>query len=287
MISLEKVWPEWKIEKQIGRGTFGIVYQAVRQHSSLTNRAAIKVISIPQDPYELETLRFDGLDMCDSRTYIESIVNDYVNEIRLLESFKGIQNIVSIEDYKVIEKIDDIGWDIYIRMELLKPLNAYVCDKKMTEKEVIQLGCDICTALEICGQRNIIHRDIKPENIFVNDFGSFKLGDFGTARTMESMICDLSQKGTYSYMAPEVMNGGDYDARVDIYSLGLVLYRLMNSFLALMNGGLPWNEDNKGNRCRLPVRHLVPWQMSYFRPVHSIGRTDFPVLPSCDRHCLQ
>jgi serine/threonine protein kinase len=87
-----------------------------------------------------------------------------------MESLKGIQNIVSVEDYKVIEKTDTIGWDIYIRMELLVPFNTYICDKVLTEEEVIKLGCDICTALEICGQRNIIHRDIKPENIFINDF---------------------------------------------------------------------------------------------------------------------
>lgn len=226
--NLEHVWPEWTIEKQIGRGTYGAVYQAVRRSNDLTSRAAIKVISIPQDPYELESLRADGLDLHASRTYLKRIVDDFVNEIRLMESFKGIQNIVSIEDYKVLERTDAIGWDIYIRMELLTPFSAYVCDRKLSEEDVIQLGCDICTALEICSRRDIIHRDIKPENIFVNDFGSFKLGDFGTARKMESLMGGLSQKGTYNYMAPEVINGSDYDARVDVYSLGLVLYRLMN-----------------------------------------------------------
>lgn len=226
---LQHVWPEWTIEKQIGRGTFGTVWQAVRQSGDLTSRAAIKLISIPQDPYELEALRSDGLDLQASRTYLKRIVEDFVNEIRLMESFKGTQNIVSIEDYKVIERTDVLGWDIYIRMELLTPFSTYLCDRKMTQEDVIQLGCDICTALELCGRRNIIHRDIKPENIFVNSFGSFKLGDFGTARNMESLTGGLSQKGTFNYMAPEVVSGCDYDARVDVYSLGLVLYRLLNN----------------------------------------------------------
>lgn len=222
------VWPEWKIEKQIGRGTFGTVWQAVRKSETITSRAAIKRISIPQDPYELEALRSDGLDLQASRTYLKRIVDDFVNEIRLMESFKGIQNIVSIEDYKVIEHNGVLGWDIYIRMELLTPFSTYLCDKTLTEAEVIDLGIDICTALEYCARRNIIHRDIKPENIFVNSFGSFKLGDFGTARQMESLTGGLSQKGTFNYMAPEVISGHSYDARVDVYSLGLVLYRLLN-----------------------------------------------------------
>lgn len=226
--TLEHVWPEWQIEKQIGRGTYGTVWQAVRHSGELTSRAAVKVISIPQDPYELEALRSDGLDLQSSHTYLKRIVDDFVSEIRLMETFKGIQNIVSIEDYKVIEKTDVLGWDIFIRMELLTPFSTYLCDRKLTEQDVIRLGCDICTALEICAQRSIIHRDIKPENIFVNSFGSFKLGDFGTARNMESLTGGLSQKGTFNYMAPEVIGGNPYDARVDVYSLGLVLYRLLN-----------------------------------------------------------
>lgn len=228
MVSLENVWPEWRIEKQIGKGSFGGVYQAIRQDKCLTSRAAIKIISIPRDSYELESLRSEGLDLSASRTYIKSLVDDFVNEIRIMESLNGNQNIVSILDYKVVERKEEIGWDIYIRMELLMPLNAYICDKRLTEREVIRLGCDICTALEACEKRNIIHRDIKPENIFVNDFGFFKLGDFGTACTMENLTGYLSQKGSYNYMAPEVISGKEYDRRVDIYSLGLVLYRFMN-----------------------------------------------------------
>ena len=85
-------------------------------------------------------------------------------------------------------------------------------------------------------KRNIIHRDIKPENIFVNDFGDFKLGDFGIARKMENVTGGLSQKGTFNYMAPEVAGNGRYDSRADIYSLGIVLYRLLNQEPAAFPG---------------------------------------------------
>ena len=226
--NLAKIWPEWEIEKQLGRGSYGVVYKAVRRDNNVESHAAIKVISIPSDESEVDSLRSEGLDMDGTRTYFKGIVDDFVSEIQLMESLKGIQNIVSVEDYKVVERTDSIGWDIYIRMELLTPFNTFVCDKKLNEKDVIKLGIDICTALEICGQRNIIHRDIKPDNIFVNDFVYFKLGDFGIARKLENMTGGLSQKGTFNYMAPEVANSNTYDARVDTYSLGIVLYRLLN-----------------------------------------------------------
>ena len=226
---LKQIWPEWQIEgKSLGKGSFGVVYKAVRRDHGVESDAAIKAISIPTDPSEVDSLRSEGLNMNATRTYLQGIVNDFVSEIQLMESLKGVQNIVSVEDYKVVEKTGEIGWDIYIRMELLTPFNAYICYKKLTEKEVIKLGCDICTALEICAKRNIIHRDIKPENIFINDFGDFKLGDFGIARKLENMTVGLSQKGTFNYMAPEVADSSEYDARVDIYSLGIVLYRLLN-----------------------------------------------------------
>ena len=227
--ALKQIWPEWQIEgRPLGKGSFGVVYKAVRRDHGVESYAAIKVVSIPTDPSEVDSLRSEGLDMNATRTYLQGIVNDFVSEIQLMESLKGVQNIVSVEDYKVVEKTGEIGWDIYIRMELLTSFNAYICDKKLTEKDVIKLGCDICTALEICAKKNIIHRDIKPENIFINDFGDFKLGDFGIARKLENMTGGLSQKGTFNYMAPEVANSSEYDARVDTYSLGIVLYRLLN-----------------------------------------------------------
>ena len=226
---LRQVWPEWQIEgKPLGKGSYGVVYKAVRRDHNVESYSAIKVISIPSDPSEIDSLRSEGMDAYATRTYLEGIVNDFVSEIQLMESLKGVQNIVSVEDYKVVERTGEIGWDIFIRMELLTPFNTYTGGRKLTESEVIKLGCDNCSALEICAQRNIIHRDIKPENIFINDFGHFKLGDFGIARKMENMAGGLSQKGTFNYMAPEVTNSNNYDARVDTYSLGIVLYRLLN-----------------------------------------------------------
>lgn len=237
---LSNVWPEWHTVKRLGSGSFGIVYEAVRKDSSLESHAAIKVISIPPNESELDSIRSEGLSDEATRTYLQNLVNDFINEIQLMESFKGTQNIVSVEDYKVVEKTDEIGWDIYIRMELLTPLNRYISDKKLSEQEVIKIGIDICTALELCAKKDVIHRDIKPENIFINQFGDFKLGDFGIARKLENATSSLSRKGTPNYIAPEIERGSRYDATVDLYSLGLVLYRFMN------NNKLPFlNNDHQ------------------------------------------
>ena len=238
--TLKSFWPEWQIIKQIGRGSYGVVYEAIRTDHNIESHAAIKVITIPQNESEIDSLRSEGYTAEATKTYLQQVVNDFVREIQIMESFKGVQNIVSVEDYKVVEHQDGIGWDIFIRMELLTPLITYISNKTLSEAEVVKLGIDICTALERCAAKNVIHRDIKPENIFVNQFGDFKLGDFGIARKLEHVTYGMSQRGTYNYMAPEVERGPHYDATVDIYSLGLVLYRFLN------NNRLPFlNSDSQ------------------------------------------
>ena len=171
----------------------------------------------------------DGLDESSTRSYFEDIVKDFINEIKMLEQMKGTANIVNVEDYKVVEKTDAIGWDIHIRMELLTSLIDYSSGRVFAEAEVIKLGQDICLALDLCAKKNIIHRDVKPQNIFISNFGDFKIGDFGIARELEKTGSSFSTKGTYDYMAPEVLSSKKYDATVDTYSLGIVLYKLLNN----------------------------------------------------------
>lgn len=259
---LENVWPEWTITKELGRGAYGVVYEAVRKEHQFESYAAIKVITIPSNKSDIDSLRLEGYSENDTRTYLQEVVNDFVSEIQLMESFKGIQNIVSVEDYKVVERKDAVEWTIYIRMELLTPFNVYMSNKQLSEADIIKLGCDICTALEICEKQKVIHRDIKPENIFVNNYGDFKLGDFGIARKLENLTGGLSQKGTYNYMAPEIEHGKDYNATVDLYSLGLVLYRLTNKnrlpFQDTEKQILNPNERIKAVRRRLDGEVLPP-----------------------------
>ena len=221
-------WPEWKIVEKIGEGSFGKVYKARRTEQGKTFYSAIKVITIPSNAGELSSVRSENPDEQSVKEYFYSLVEECIQEVNTIEYFRGNSHVVSVEDYKVMEYLDDIGWDIYIRMEYLTSFLDYCAGRALTEEDVIHLGIDLCKELEYCQCQNIIHRDIKPENIFVSRFGEFKLGDFGIARELDRTMSGLSKKGTFSYMAPEMYRGEAYDARVDIYSLGIVLYKLRN-----------------------------------------------------------
>lgn len=221
-------WPEWKIIEKIGEGSFGKVYKAQRTEHGKSFYSAIKIINIPGSQSELNSVRSETGDDHSAREYFQNLVEECIQEISTMEYFRGNSYIVSVEDFKVMEYLDAIGWEISIRMEYLTSFMEYCAEKQLTEKEVIQLGLDLSKALEYCRKLKIIHRDIKPENIFVSRFGDIKLGDFGIARELERTMSGFSKKGTYSYMAPEMYKGEKYDSRVDIYSLGIVLYKLMN-----------------------------------------------------------
>lgn len=222
------VWPEWELIEKIGEGSFGKVYKAKRTERGRSFYSAIKIISIPASKGELDSVRSEMNNEQSTREYFRNLVEDCIQEIYTMEHFCGNSHVVSFEDFEVVEYLDEIGWDISIRMEYLTSFMDYCTGKELTEKEVIKLGCDLAMALIYCRKLNIIHRDVKPENIFVSRFGDFKLGDFGIAREQAHTMSNMSKKGTYSYMAPEIYKGEKYDSSIDIYSLGIVLYKLMN-----------------------------------------------------------
>ena len=258
---IPEIWPGWNIVRLIGAGSFGKVYEIHRQNGDWTEKAAMKLIRIPSNPIELEQLRMDGIGDEDTEQYLKKHVEEIRSEIGLMQRFVGNSNIVSYEDYLIQKHASGIGWDILIRMELLNTLSDYMQTHPFTEEDVIRLGTDIAQALIICHGAGIIHRDIKPQNIFVNDHGFFKLGDFGISRFQPGAGSVMSFKGTLSYMAPETFALRGTDGRSDIYSLALVLYRILNEwkepFLGTESRYSPEQRD-EAQRRRLKGSPLPP-----------------------------
>ena len=275
----EPIFGVWHITRLIGEGSFGKVFEIEREDFGQVYKAALKAITIPASQSEVRSVRSEGMDEESVRATFHSKVQELVKEFALMSKLKGNSHVVSYENHQVIEHKDNIGWDILIQMELLTPLDEYIQKKKaLPRQEIIKLGIDLCKALELCQKHNIIHRDIKPENTFVSENGDFKLGDFGVARTIEKTTGGLSKQGSYPYMAPEVYNGKPYGTTVDIYSLGLILYRLLNGnrlpFLPAAPAPITYADRENAmakrfNGAPLPV------------PSHADGRLGEIVLKAC------
>ena len=272
----QPVWPGWETVRMISRGGFGTVYEICRSNFGNVERAALKVITIPQNQNDIDDLLDVGHDSESITLYFRSCLEGIVNEYSLMQQLKGNTNIVYCDDLRYIQHDDGIGWDIYIKMELLTPLMRAL-PAQITEEQVLRLGMDICNALVLCKSRGIIHRDIKPQNIFISQDGNYKLGDFGIAK-IEEQTASGTRIGTYKYMAPEVYHGRPYGAAADIYSLGLVLYWLLNEkrtpFLPLPPQIPTMTMEEQARNRRLSGEHLPP-------PAHGSEELKRIVLKAC------
>jgi serine/threonine protein kinase len=227
--SYQPLFGSWYIYEQIGKGTFGTVYKIKRQEKGFYAESAVKIITFPSDEYYRDTQSIIGKNKQDLYEFFSSQLDSITREINILHKLRFHPNIVIYEDHQIIQKEDRLSWDILIRMEYLKSLPSYLDDNSLNMRQAVKLGIDILTALSECNKYNIVHRDIKDSNIFITDRSAFKLGDFGIARELSKSASVASFHGTPSYVSPEVVRQEEYDIRSDIYSLGIVMYRLLNN----------------------------------------------------------
>ncbi len=269
-------WPGWETVRLIGRGSFGAVYEIERDVLGEKEKAALKVITIPQSSSDIDELFGEGYDdesiTNTFRDHLKSIVAEY----SLMRKMNGSSYVVNCDDVRYVQHDDGFGWDIFIKMELLTPITKAL-GKEVADEQVIRIGSDLCKALILCNKHNIIHRDIKPANIFVSENGDYKLGDFGIAKTVEK-TSGGTKIGTYEYMAPEVYRDLPYGHTVDIYSLGMVLYWLLNErrtpFLK-MPPELPTSVEKEQARRRRFAGEELP------APAHGIKELKRIILKAC------
>ena len=223
-------WPDWKIVKYFGGGVYGKVYEIERTISGMQEKekAALKIVSCPKDESEIEGYYGKDYDKAEVRKAYEMQIQSYMQEYKLMKELQGDSNIVSWDDFTVVPHEVGIGGDIFIRMELLTSLQQILRERSLSEQEIIKLGKDISHALVLCEQKNIIHMNIKPENIMVSQVGNYKLGDFGVSKIGDQENC-VAATGMPGFEAPEVVHLEKYGQTADIYSLGIILYWLLNN----------------------------------------------------------
>lgn len=233
----EPVFGGWTIEEEIGSGSFSHIYRIQNEAKA---EAVVKVITISYADSMYQTPEAFG-------DYYKQVYS----EVKKLAELKGYRSIVAYEDSAVKRITDEsgrfLGFDILIKMEKLESLDQYLREGEiLSEEQTVELGIDICRALEVVmRETKLVHRDIKPQNIFVTRDGGFKLGDFGVAGSISEAADLHTMVGTPPYMAPEVRLCDTYNQTADIYSLGLVMYELLNG------NHLPFYEAGKDSMAEL------------------------------------
>ena len=223
---ISKEYSNWQIDpKPLGNGSFGVVFQMVNADTG--EKRALKVIPIPHDDNEVESRLVRGYPEKEVEKSYEGVKNRVLDEIINIIQLRSNDNVINIFGYREIRRSNRIGWLVCFDMEYLSPL---IETDSLTEEQIIRMGLDMCNALKACHARKIVHRDIKPENI-LHKGDSYVLADFGVSKVASSQS-SLSLRGTYDYMAPELVRHETFSDvspdTVDIYSLGITLYLYAN-----------------------------------------------------------
>jgi serine/threonine-protein kinase len=193
------------IEKEIGTGAMGAVYRG--KYTKTGQRVAIKVMAPGLATSAHSAARFDR------EAGILKQFN-HPNIVRLFGSgkFQGTR-------YYAMEFLDGESLDKIMARRA-----------KLSWEEVVDLGQQLCAALNHAHMQGIIHRDLKPSNLMVLEDGTLKLTDFGIAKDLD--VTGLTETnctvGTASYMSPEQCRGErNLTHKSDLYSMGVLFYELI------------------------------------------------------------
>lgn len=227
----EPLWGVWHVEDQIGEGSTGKVYRILRQERKIKLYSALKHLVIPNALQLKEAIDAMGQNQDDLGAYFEELLNHVVDEIRLMYQLSGSGHIVQYQDHLILKRQIEgeyPQWNIFIRMECLKPLSLHMSHCKMTVSDMLGMAIGVLKALEFCNRQGIIHRDVKEENIFIDEWHQYKLGDFGISKDIFAETRGQGVSGSPAYMAPEILKGEPYNGTQDTYALAMILYKLLN-----------------------------------------------------------
>jgi non-specific serine/threonine protein kinase/serine/threonine-protein kinase len=199
----------YRLGREIGRGGMGVVYEAHRDDQEFDRTVAIKILP-----------SWSGAE--------------------LAERFRRERRVLATLDHPGIARLIDSGTTDdgapYFVMEFVdgKPIDDWCQDQRLSIADSIALVARVCDALSYAHQHLVIHRDVKPANILVTDDGQPKLLDFGIAtlltaegETATGMTRTAHRSFTPDYASPEQVRGEPVTTASDVYSLGMVLYRLL------------------------------------------------------------
>src|ERR1051326_3734496 len=202
-----KLISHYKILDKLGEGGMGIVYQA--RDTELDRMVALKFLP-------------------------ERLTSNDAERARFLQEAKAA-SALNHPNVCTIYGIDEFEGRKFIEMEYVdgSTLRRKVSESPLRLNDAISFAIQIGEALQEAHSKGIVHRDIKCENIMVNSKNQIKVMDFGLAKLKGSLKLTRTSStvGTLAYMAPEQIQGGDVDARSDIFSFGAVLFEMITGHM--------------------------------------------------------
>ena len=203
----------------------------VLTHPESGREFVLKHISIPASAEQVQALLLTGAYASEAeaaeyyRKEAEALVKEAEDRKKLLDCpyilpFLGVQ---------MEPKEEGVGYEVYAVLPKRNSLKDYLEQNAISHLRGINMGIDLCVALSALREEGFVHGNLKPGNVYFSDTGRFLLGDFGLISTDDMQYAVLPEQYRSSYTAPELRNFiGGLNTTVDIYSLGMILYRIYN-----------------------------------------------------------
>ena len=239
----------YNIKQNIGNGSFGSVFKCINNID--LKEYAMKIIRLHSDKYETilrEVRLMSQLDHPNIVKYYCSWIDNGTSMINLVnmgtssgeESANSANSANSVNSDNSLIPINYLkNYYLFIQMELCSnSLDNYLQTNIFDYNIRLKIFTDIVTGINYLHRNNIIHRDIKPSNILFDSNNNIKISDFGMSIKQDSNLKDSfigsDMFGSYLYIAPESLENNSYSIYSDIFSIGIILFELLNTFTTIM-----------------------------------------------------
>ena len=219
----------YKVKTEIRKSENTVVYIA---SNDAEETVAIKKI----------TVLYNQAGSTMSENEISERIRAEMDTLSRISTESGDRFVITYYDYKLVENADKLKYDLYIRMDYLTSIGQLYLDSKLTVKNLLTMGVDICDALDWCHKNGRVHNNLNLNNIFINNDGRYVLGDFAPF---------VNKQNEVEYcIAPELYYGDKPSVSTDIYGLGMVMFVLLNKGLP------PFAESDNTEELKLSIKRL-------------------------------
>ncbi len=200
-------------------------------HPESGREFVLKHISVPASDEQVQALLLTGAYASEEEAdaYYRKEAEALIREAEERKKLLDCPYILPFLGAQMEKKEGGVGYDVYAVLPKRNSLEEYLEQNAVSHLRGINMGIDLCVALSALREEGYVHGNLKPGNVFFSDTGRFLLGDFGLISTEDMQYAVLPEQYKSSYSAPELSGYlGGLNPTVDIYSLGMILYRIYN-----------------------------------------------------------
>lgn len=191
----------------------------------------VKIISLPASQTQLDAMLLTGAlqNEEDALRYYKQRADEIVADIQILQNLARQDGFIPYAGYQIVPMEDATGFEVYILTEYHRSLQRQFVKNPLTHLHALNLGLDICSALNSSRRSGYLFTNLKPSNIFVTGTGEYKICDDGFISMTGLQFASIPEHHISSYTPPEIEDAfSSLNTTIDVYALGMILYSIYN-----------------------------------------------------------